>query len=240
MFGIKKILNNLNKKQYKVDIDRLDTNSDSDGLEVGIKKVMNLLNYTKTSSTSYSAGKFDSGYHSFKIGDYDFKGQRNPKIRFEKLPFVLDGLSVLDIGCNQGGMLHAFSEKLKFGVGVDFDSRMINGANKIKSYKKSTNLDFYVFDLENENLDYILDFLPEKKVDVVLLLSVCMWISNWQKVIDFSANVSDKLVFETNGKPEQQQEQIDYLRKVYKNVVLVTERSEDDPSQKLRQLYYCD
>ena len=215
------------------------TTKDDKNYDIGIKKVINLLSYTKKSGVSYSAGKFNTGYHSFSINQYDFKGQRDPKLRFKELPFSLKDKSILDIGCNQGGMLYAFSSDIKYGIGIDYDSRMINAANKIKSYTKSNNLDYYVFDLEKESLDYLFDFLPEEKVDVVLLLSVCMWIKNWREVIKFCKLLSSKLIFETNGKPEQQQEQINFLNQVYPNVQLINKRSDDDPSQKMRQLFYC-
>ena len=57
---------------------------------------------------------------------------------------------MLDIGCNQGGMLYELSNRIKYGVGIDYDSRMINVANKIKSHNKLNHLDYYVFDLEKE------------------------------------------------------------------------------------------
>ena len=225
-------------KRYKFEHQRFGTKDDKD-YPIGIKKVLNLLSYTKTSSVSYSAGAFDSGYHSFKIDDYEFKGQRNPKQRFKDLPFSLIGMSVLDIGSNQGSMLYTFADEIKYGVGIDYDSRMINVANKIRSYKNINNIDYYVFNLETENLEYINDFLPDNQVDVVFLLSICMWIKNWKEVIDFSAKVSPKMIFESNGNPQQQEEQIDYLKKTYKNVDIINETSEDDSSQKLRKLIYC-
>jgi SAM-dependent methyltransferase len=160
-------------------------------------------------------------------------------MRLEDIPFSFDNLSVLDIGCNQGGMLYELSNRIKFGVGVDYDSRMINVANKMKSHCKLNNLDYFVFDLEKENLDYLSDFLPEDKVDVVFLLSICMWIENWREVVAKIPTISRKLIFESNGKPEQQQEQIDELKKHYKTVQLIREKSTDDPSQKNRQLFYC-
>jgi len=200
---------------------------------------MNLLNYTKKSGVSYSAGQFDSGYHSFDLDGHHFSGQRDPKLRFKDLPISLEGKSVLDIGCNQGGMIHAFSDDLSWGVGVDYDSRMINVANRIRSFKSSKNTDFYVFDLEQEPLDYISDMLPEARVDVVLLLSVCMWIKNWKEVIRYAESISSHMIFETNGSEEQQGSQIAMLQSVYKKVELIHERSEDDASQKLRKLYYC-
>lgn len=235
---VKKLLNRINKKKYKVKIKRFDITNDKE-YSRGIKKIMNLLNYTKKSLASYSAGNFDSGYHSFKIDNYKFKGQRDPELRFKDLPFSLDGLSVLDIGCNQGGMLYAFSDVIKYGIGIDYDSRMINVANKLRSYSNTNNIDYYVFDLENEDLNYINDFLPDKKVDVVLLLSICMWINNWRDVISFSAKISEKMIFESNGNIEEQEIQVVYLKEVYQHVQLIHSTSEDDPSQKMRKLYYC-
>tara|TARA_B110000914_G_C15460140_1_gene445411 strand:- start:286 stop:1005 length:720 start_codon:yes stop_codon:yes gene_type:complete len=233
-----KISNLFKRNNYQVEINRLDTTND-DSFDRGLKKIMNLLNYTKKSAVSYSAGNFDSGYHSMKIGNQEFKGQRNPELRFKDLPFSFKGLSVLDIGCNQGAMISTFAEDLKFGIGIDYDYRMINVANKIRTYNKFDNVNYYVFDLEKENLNYISDFLPTDKVDVILLLSVCMWIKNWKDVISFCVKTSGKLVFETNGNPSQQEEQIQYLQSKYKKVDLIHDTSEDDESQKLRKLYYC-
>ena len=136
-------------------------------------------------------------------------------------------------------MLSAFAEEIKYGIGIDYDSRMINVANKIKSHKQLNHIDYYVFNIETEDLNYIYDLVPEDKLDVVLLLSVCMWVNNWKEVINFSSKISEKLVFESNGKKEQQEEQINYLKKVYQNIQLIHEKSEDDSSQKMRQLYYC-
>ena len=235
---LKKLLNRININKYKVNIKRFDVTDDID-YNRGVKKIMNLLNYTKKSSVSYSAGNFDSGYHSFKIDKYKFKGQRDPELRFKDLPLSLNGLSVLDVGCNQGGMLYAFSDVIKYGIGIDYDARMINVANKLRSYNNINNIDYYVFDLENEDLNYIHDLLPEEKVDVVLLLSICMWINNWRDVISFSAKISEKMIFESNGNIEEQELQVIYLKEVYQHVQLIHSKSEDDPSQKMRKLYYC-
>ena len=236
---IQKIINLVSNRKYKAIVNRLDTTIDDKDYTKEIKKVINLLSYTRKSGVSYSGTEFITGYHSLDINNYHFKGQRNPQKRFKNLPISLKGKSVLDIGCNQGGMLYTFSKEIKYGIGIDYDTRMINAANKIKSYTNSTNLDFYVFDLEKEPLSYINDFLPEDKVDIVLLLAICMWIKNWKEVIDFSVSISNMMIFETNGKPEQQNEQIDYLKQVYKNVNLINKKSEDDATQKNRQLYYC-
>jgi hypothetical protein len=44
--------------------------------------------------------------------------------RLSKVPFDFSRKSVLDIGSNQGGMLINLGDKLKWGVGIDGDSRL--------------------------------------------------------------------------------------------------------------------
>ena len=136
-------------------------------------------------------------------------------------------------------MLFALPGGIRHGVGIDYDRRLINAANKMRSHSKIPNLDFYVFDLEKEDLNLIRDFLPVEKVDVAFLLAVCMWIENWQEVVRFASTVCHALLFEANGKPEQQQEQVDFLKTIYRDVQLLQEHSPDDPLQKKRKLYWC-
>lgn len=236
---IKKLIKKLTGQNYATQVERIDSTSNEGEYSSAVKKVMNLLTYTRQNDVSYSGYNFYTGYHTLEIGEHTFKGQRNPKIRFKDLPFSLKGMSVLDVGCNQGGMLHAFSDEIKMGVGVDYDHKMINVANKIKTYNKTPQLDFYVFNLETENLDYLQDFLPENKVDVSLVLSICMWVKNWKDVLVKVKSLSEKMIFESNGKEHQQEEQVSFLRTIYQNVDLINETSEDDATQKMRKLYVC-
>ena len=234
----RKILNSFKKKDYQTTIERIDT-SNVEGVGSSLKRIINLLNYTKKSAVSYSAINFDTGYHSMTIDGHEFKGQRKPKERFENLGIDLAGKSVLDLGCNQGAMTATFADKIKWGVGLDYDARMINVANKIRAHRNLHNVDYYVFNFEDEKLGYISDFLREDKVDVVLLLSVCMWIQNWKQLIDYSRSISSFMVFESNGKDHQQKEQEDYLRQIYSTVTMVNDKSDDDESQKNRKLFLC-
>lgn len=91
---------------------RMETGVAENDLEMDLIKIRNLLNYTKTSESLYSANQFPAGYHTLRIRDHEFKGQRDPSIRFEKVRFDFAGKSVLDIGCNQGGMLFAILARL--------------------------------------------------------------------------------------------------------------------------------
>ncbi|RZI60120.1 MAG: class I SAM-dependent methyltransferase [Pseudomonas sp.] len=220
--------------------DREVADADESSENRSVRQLRNLLNYTKTSQSSYSAEQYPAGYHTIHFRGQAIKGQRDPVKRFELIPIDFSGKRVLDIGCNQGGMLRHLSKGIKSGVGIDFDSRMINTANWISRREKMANLDFFVFDLQRERLDLIEDFLPEGRVDVVFLLAVCMWIDNWKKVIDQVSRISEIMVFETNGTEQQQCDQIAYLNLVYKSVILLSAQSDDDPEQKKRQLYICE
>jgi 2-polyprenyl-3-methyl-5-hydroxy-6-metoxy-1,4-benzoquinol methylase len=228
------------KRRYshKYAFSRLDTANCMNDDERLFRQVQNLLNFTKTSNSSYSAEQFPAAYHSINVKGRQVSGQRDPAQRLASVPIDFRGKSVLDLGCNQGGMIHQIRSLVKWGVGIDYDSRMINAANRIKSVNASDNIGFYVVDLQSDPLELIGDFMPDEKADVCFLLSVCMWLKNWQQVIDFAQSKSNSMLFETNGSPLQQDQQMDYLRTKYAVVNMISETSEDDPTQKRRKLLY--
>lgn len=202
-----------------------------------VDQVQNLIEYGKTSGSDYTASMFPAGYHSVSVAGVRLEGQRDPAGRLDLVPFDFGGKSVLDIGCNQGGMLHALQGRIKHGVGIDFDARLINIANRIKAANDAHNLHFYVFDVERDPLDLIRDLCPEQKVDIVFLLSVCRWLPNWRDVLRFSAGIADTMLFESNGMAEQQDQQINALSDLYPNVDCLAEKSEDDRRLKNRMLF---
>jgi SAM-dependent methyltransferase len=210
-----------------------------EGLQPNSQRVLNLLRYTTTSGSGYDAAAYPAGYHAITLDGKSFVGQRRPAERLAKVPFDFKGKTVLDIGCNQGGMLHHLASQLAGGIGIDYDYRMINAANRVRRHNGHHHLDFYVFDLEKEPLDYLEDFLGEDRVDIVFLLSVCMWINNWTDVIDWAAKRAEYMLFESNGSQLQQQEQEDYLHRHYAKLQLVSGSSDDDPGQRARRLYLC-
>jgi len=200
----------------------------------------NILNYAKTSDTAYSALPYPAGYHTVRLADgSEIVGQRDPARRIELLSVEMSGKTILDLGCNQGGMLFALRDRIDRGIGVDYDHRMINAANRLRANLRAANLDFYVFDLEREPLELIRDLVPDGRVDVVFLLAVCMWLGNWRRVIDFAHSISTEMIFESNGTQKQQTEQETYLRARYKAVTLLAGQSEDDPVQKQRKLFHA-
>ncbi|HET8608566.1 MAG TPA: methyltransferase domain-containing protein [Burkholderiales bacterium] len=219
--------------------ERLPLDRSEDSNNRSFRQIHNLLNYTKTSGSYYSALQFPAGYHSIDIDGHRLQGKRDPAQRLERIPIDFSGKTLLDIGCNQGGMLFQLDRTIKSGVGIDYDPRMINVANRIKALRGAGNLQFYVFDLEKEPLALLEDLIPVPKVDVVFLLAVCMWLKNWRSVISCAAKISDMMVFESNGTESQQAAQIAYLKELYRDVTLVAEHSDDDPKQKRRKLFWC-
>lgn len=217
---------------------RIETDGCADDDERQFRQIRNVLNYTKTSNSIYSAQQFPAGYQTININGQQVLGQRDPSRRLALVPADFHGKTVLDLGCNQGGMIHQLAPLVKWAVGVDYDPRMVNAANRVKNAIGANNTSFYVLDLQREPLELISDFLPDQRVDICFLLSVCMWLDNWQEVIDFAHVTSNSMLFETNGDLLQQQQQIDYLRTRYQGVKLLSETSEDDPSQKDRKLFY--
>jgi SAM-dependent methyltransferase len=228
------------KRKYKgrYDFSRIETENCINDDERLFRQIQNVLNFTKTSNSDYSAKQFAAAYHTININGREIPGQRNPSTRLASVPIDFRGKTVLDLGCNQGGMLHQIRSLVKWGVGVDYDPRMINAANRIKSVNASENIAFYIFDLQNDPLELIDDFMPDRKADVCFLLSVCMWLKNWQQVIDFAHSKSNSMLFETNGSPFQQDQQINYLKKKYSAISMLSETSDDDSVQKCRKLFY--
>lgn len=214
--------------------------SKNQDIDENIKKVLTLVNYTKTSRTIYNAQNFESAYHSLQIKNQYFRGQREPYERLKNVKYDFKDKTVLDIGCNVGGMLHALSSKIKGGVGIDYNYKLINAANSIKAINNSYNLQFYTFNLEEENLDLIDNFILSDKVDICFLLAVCVWIRNWRDVITKASKIAPSLLFESNGTNQQQKEQLDYLKNNYRTLTLVNRYSFDDPRDKSRKLFLCE
>jgi len=204
------------------------------------QKILNMISYAKNPKVSYGGTKYEYGYHSLDIGELLIKGQRNITKRISLIPYNFKNKTVLDIGCGPGGMLHALSNVINYGVGIDRDYKQINVANAVKDINSEYLLHFYVMDLINEPLTLIQDFLMVyKKVDVCFFLSLAKWISNWTEVLKYCKSISNTLIFESNGKDQQQQKQENFIKKVYNNVKLISKTSDDDPKQKNRRLYIC-
>jgi 2-polyprenyl-3-methyl-5-hydroxy-6-metoxy-1,4-benzoquinol methylase len=226
------------KYSRKYAFSRIETENCINDDERLFSQIQNILNFTKTSNSDYSAEQFPAAYHTINVNGREVPGQRDPSKRLASVPIDFHGKSVLDLGCNQGGMIHQIRSLIKWGVGIDYDPRMINAANRIKSVNASENISFYIVDLQKDPLELINDFMPDRKADICFLLSVCMWLKNWQQVIEFAHSKSNSMLFETNGSPLQQAQQINYLKAKYSVINMLSETSDDDPVQKHRKLLY--
>ena len=201
-------------------------------------KLLNLLDYTKTSGSGYEGAEFPAGYHEITIHVQTFAGQRKPTDRLNKAPYDFAGKTVLDIGCNQGGMVFALEDQLKWGIGVDYDYRMINACNAVANELRSGNTRFYTFDVDRDPHGLLQDFLPESKVDVVFLLAVCFWVNQWKELITYCARISENMLFEANGDDASMAEQIAYLHTVYSSVEQLTDDSSEDTTCRTRKLFW--
>lgn len=215
--------------------ERIPSDQKMDATTNSVRMVINLLGYAKSSGSAYSAKEFPAGYHTIEFLGQTLKGQRVPSARLDLVPYDFTGKTVLDIGSNQGGMLLALAERIRWGVGIDYDHRLVNAANWIRSARGQTHVNFFVFNLEEEPMDLIEDLLPENRADICFLLTVCMWVNNWRDVIDAAHYHSEAMLFESNGTDEQQNDQIAYLRQKYERVEMLAEASTDD-HQKRRKL----
>ena len=203
-----------------------------------LDKIKNLLSYTAISQKLYNGRNYETGYHTLIIDGVVLDGQRRPSLRLKHVPYDFTNKNILDIGSNQGGMLFEIADKINYGIGIDFDPKLVNVSNRI-SNEYNYNIDFYNFDLSNENFDLINSLSRVDKIDVVFLLSVCMWIPTWKELITWVHANSAHCLFETNGTSNQQQEQINMLTNTFSTVTLLSRTSEDDPKQKNRQLFWC-
>lgn len=203
------------------------------------ENLKNILRYTKINGSGYQGKKFDTGYHTLEIDGEIFQGQRNPKERLLNVPYDFNNKTVLDIGSNQGGMLFSIKDKISKGIGVDYDYRLVNSANALSNYYSSNQIQFYVHNLDQDPLTLLEDYNESKKYDIVFLLSVCMWIKSWKELILWVSKNSTHCLFETNGDKKQQAEQLTEIKKYYKNVDLINEKSLDDPKQHNRKLFLC-
>jgi SAM-dependent methyltransferase len=180
-------------------------------------------------------GLYPAGYYHININNKLIKGQRDPKERLKNVPYDFKNKTVLDIGCNQGGMLFELQKEVQKGIGIEYHPILVNIANKIKNENKYDNLEFYNYDIEKEPFELVNNYIPNPP-DIIFLLSVCMWVNNWKELIKNCSLLSKTILFESNGSDEQQEAQKQELDKYYK-VDLINEKSLDDIRQHKRKLY---
>jgi SAM-dependent methyltransferase len=209
----KLILDRLKEKNFDLYFDK----TSIDSIKNEIKKTCGGSDET---GAWYNRTEF--GYHSFNIGNINIRGQRTPKSRIEafRKSYNFENKKVIDLGCNNGGMLFHLTE-IKKGVGLDFDKRCIDCANKIKTIFQFT------YDLEFLQKDLNKPIELKDNFDVALLLSLGSWIKNWRELYSNISKIAKTIFLETNNDKEGV-DQINYMSNLGYKIKLVCGDSKDD------------
>ncbi len=177
------------------------------------------------------------GYHSFTIANISFKGQRSPQARLDKIRnfLPLENKRVLDLGCNTGGMLlHA--HEISRGYGIDLDPNCIAAATKIRS--KLFLLGEYTFETRNADLFDVEEFCRTRYTpDVIFLLSLGSWLTNWSKIYADCYSKARHIVFETNNDREGSPQLLLFTR-LGAEILMISDKSDDDSTGNLGRKMY--
>jgi aminoglycoside phosphotransferase len=208
--------------------------------EVNVQSMLKVLDYTKTNKKWFDDKDLVAGYHTVSILGEKVKGQRDPEIRLAKVDYDFSGKRVLDVGCSNGGLLHALSDKVAFGVGVDFNAKCINAANALKAINRRDNIHFYTFNLDKEDLSMLNHFVFGEQVDICFFFNISLWVKRWKEVFTRCSELTQSLLFEAHGNDDQQAKQINFVQSIYNSVKLLSEQSDDDPTYAKRKMYICE
>jgi len=211
--------------------------SSQDGAK--ILDVFSAVDKVRRSGKQYSGTSFVAGYHSLELYGKRFRGQRDCPARLAQVPFDFRDRVVLDLGCNVGGMLHSLSKVISTGYGIDANPDCISAAELIKHVNNSSNLEFSVFDLDRQSLSELGRYFERKEIDICFFLSMCKWLEHWQEVVCQASQLARVMLFESNGTTQEQEEQIALVRRCFKKVDLICEKSDDDFVRRDRKLFLC-
>jgi hypothetical protein len=181
----------------------------------------------KPLSNSWS-NRTEYGYHSFDLQTIHIQGQRNPLKRFEKIKQFYDftNKSVLDLGCNTGGMLFHIPE-IKRGIGIDYDQNCIDSCSTFTYWLRYTcDLSFHKADL---NMFDCKSFCKEKdfQPDIIFLLSLGSWVKNWKQLYEDCFQQAPYILLEINNVHEGNA-QLDYFKELGGTITLISDKSDDD------------
>tara|TARA_Y100000310_G_scaffold262958_1_gene272821 strand:- start:63 stop:689 length:627 start_codon:yes stop_codon:yes gene_type:complete len=125
--------------------------------------------------TQFPHGERKEQYQSYYIGDEYVEGARNIEYRFDKFGISSDlsGYSVLDLGCNLGGVCQlAFKRGARDIEGLDYEIDYIECARDLARFNKQP-LRFLHMDLKKEGdfERFIAGFHPDG-VDMLFMLAI--------------------------------------------------------------------
>jgi hypothetical protein len=200
------------------------------------KNVVDQLQKLLQSTTGYNVGhgwnnRTSNGYQSLQFHNMNLVGQRNCQQRLNEMRSVYDftGKTVLDFGCNVGGMLHHITEA-KLGIGAEYDENCVIVAKKINSLLGpiSLNTTFFQFNLDSHgDIERIPGLIQTNGVDVVFVLSLGSWVSDWRKFYSAVAENVNTIFLEVNNLNEGK-DQVDFFEKKGFTVKAVNSFSTDD------------
>ena len=175
------------------------------------------------------------GYHGYNIEDINITGQRTPRQRLDAMGIDFTGKRVLDCGCNVGSMLHHLPE-VAWGMGLDYDSKCINVAEKIADILGLDQLRFYTHDFDKINYDLFkqrVSFIP----DYTFLLSLGSWIKSWKELYKQCHNIGGKIILEINNENEGA-EQLEFFNNLGRKPKMIVDNSLDDTTGNNRRRTY--
>jgi hypothetical protein len=148
-------------------------------------------------------------YHTIRYKNKTYKGTRDCLDRIKKIDFNFMNGSIMDIGCNLGGMLWPYRYYCPWMVGVEDKDYFVDFCNHIsKYYEVDWKTKFIQCDIDKhiDNLNYLGRF------DVIFMFAVTQWLKNWKQAIKWCCNHSRLFFIEYNGQPPQVKEYIKYTR----------------------------
>jgi len=184
-----------------------------------------------------NSNKLQSGYHSYNTFGLDLQGQRNCSIRINNIMknYSFDNKTVLDIGCNTGGMTFHIPN-IGYGFGLDYDNNCIAFAKRLGELANKNKYHFETFDFDKRNLND-LHKIVNKKVDTIILCSMGSWVKKWEQLYQYCYNLKSDIIFETNNDTEGEP-QLKFWRDNNMNIKLIINNSKDDITGNNRRKTY--
>lgn len=209
-------------------------------------KIIKKLNKTKKKMfyNGWHVNKtLEGGYHSFNTFNLDIVGQRNNKLRIEKISEFVDFQNkvIADFGCSTGGIIYHI-ENAKSYVGIDYDKSSIKSALYIKKLIKKENKElsrkykFFVRDFNKISTQELEKLLPPI-LDVSFLMSLGSWVQEWKKLYKFVLHKSDIVLLEINNADEGVS-QLSYFNQLGANIELIIDNSDDDVTKNIGRKTY--
>lgn len=158
-----------------------------------------LLDASGTFKSKHKSHKCRAGriYSSFALPYLEVhpnEVQRDSKQRLENFRIhkaELQGKSILDLGCNVGGMLFAMQEmELGMCLGIEYDQSKVTVATKIAAYNGLSNVHFVCADIDKLDVRKV-----DGPFDVVFCLAIEGHIRKKRRLFHFLADTTRETVY---------------------------------------------